>query len=1047
MIRWIIGSSLKLRLLVVAIAIGVVIFGITQLGSMSVDVLPEFEAPSVEIRTEALGLSADEVEQFITVPMEQDLLNGVAWLDDIRSESIPGLSSIVLTFEPGTDLIRARQMVAERLTQAAVGLPHVSKPPTMLQPLSSTSRVMMIGLSSKDVSLIEMSVLARWTIVPRLMGVPGVANVATWGFRDRQLQVQVDPKRLKDKGVSLLQVLETTGNAMWVSSLSFVEASTPGTGGFIDTSNQRLGIRHIFPISSPEGLAQVPIEDSGLRLGDVTTVVEDHQPLIGDAITNEGPGLILVVEKFPGANTLEVTHGVEDALAALRPGLPGIAMDSGLYRPANFIETAINNLTLVLIVGFVLLVLVLGAFLFEWRTALISLIAIPLSLFAGGLVLYVQNVTVNIMILAGFAIAVGVVVDDAIIDVENIMRRLRVARRTGNTQPTTTIVLEAALEARSGTIYATLIILLAVVPVLFIGGLVGAFLQPLVWAYGLAVLASMLVALTVTPALCLVLLSGKASAERRESPLVRGLQRGYERALAWSMGHPRWAFGAMGLLIVVGVAVFPFLGQSLFPQFKERDLLIHLNGAPGTSQPEMDRIVGLVSQQLQAIPGVRDVGAHVGRAVMSDQVVDVNSSELWVSIDPAADYDTTRANIKNAIQNYPGLYHDVQTYLDETAEQVAADTDDALVVRVYGDSGAALRNAADQVKQALTRIDGIVEARVNLPVEVPQVQVLVDLAAAQRYGLKPGDVRRASATLLSGIQVGNLFEEQKVFDVVVWGTPETRTSLSSVRDLLIDTPSGAQVRLGDIARVSIVPGPIAIQHESVKRFLDVAVTVQGRDAVAVVADIERRLPSIAMPLEFHAEVLKDYVAQQADQTRLLILGLATAVGIFLLLQAAFGSWRLATLSFLTLPAALVGGVLATFAGPGLLSLGSLVGLFTVLGITARNGILLITHYQQLERDEGEAFGPGLILRGARERLSPILMTALALGLGMLPLVLAGDLAGLEIAHPMAIVIVGGLVTSTLVNLFVVPALYLSFRSSPAEVTTSAPVPAIPSAAS
>ena len=357
MIRWIVGSSMQFRLLVVAAALAMVVFGITQLPNMPVDVLPEFAPPTVEVRTEALGLSADEVEQFITVPMEQDLLNGVAWLADIQSDSVPGLSSIVLTFEPGTDIIRARQMVAERLTQAAVGLPHVSKPPTMLQPLSSTSRVMMIALSLKTVSLIDMSVLARWTISPRLMGVPGVANVSTWGQRDRELQVLVDPKRLHDKGVSLLQILETTGNAMWVSSLSFVEASTPGTGGFIDTSNQRLGIRHIFPISSPEGLAQVPVEGAtSLHLGDVANVVEDHQPLIGDAVTNNGIGLLLVVEKFPGANTLDVTRGVEEALTALEPGLPGIQVDSTIYRPAGFIETALSNVTLLLISAGVLLV-------------------------------------------------------------------------------------------------------------------------------------------------------------------------------------------------------------------------------------------------------------------------------------------------------------------------------------------------------------------------------------------------------------------------------------------------------------------------------------------------------------------------------------------------------------------------------------------------------------------------------------------------------------------------------------------------------------------
>ena len=464
MIRSLIGASLKLRFIVVAIAAALMFFGSAQLRDMPVDVLPEFTPPYVEIQTEALGLSAQEVEQLITLGLEQDLLNGVPWLHTIRSESAPGLSSIVLIFEPGTDLIRARQMVSERLAQA-FALPHVSKPPTMLQPLSATSRVMIVGLSSKSLSLIQTSVLARWTIAPRLLGVPGVANVAIWGQRDRQLQVLVDPKRLQDHKISLLRVLETTGNALWVSSLSFVEASTPGTGGFIDTSNQRLGIRHILPIVSPEGLAQVPIEDTGVRLGDVANVVEDHQPLIGDALINDSSSLLLVVEKFPGANTLDVTRGVEDALTELRPGLSGLEMDSSLFRPADFIETAINNLALAALIGLIFIGLVLAAFLFEWRSALISLVAIPLSLVASGLVLYLRGATLNVMVLAGLLMATGILVDDAVIDVDHSVRLLRQNARATSFRSKASIILGAAAQMRGPSLFATLIVLLAVSPI------------------------------------------------------------------------------------------------------------------------------------------------------------------------------------------------------------------------------------------------------------------------------------------------------------------------------------------------------------------------------------------------------------------------------------------------------------------------------------------------------------------------------------------------------------------------------------------------------
>jgi len=1036
-IRSIIDTSLKFRLLVLVIATGLIAVGIAQVRAMPVDVLPEFTPPYVEIQTEALGLSAEEVEQLITVPLEQDLLNGVAWVDIIRSESVPGLSSIVLYFQPGTDPMRARQMVAERLTQA-FALPHVSKAPTMLQPLSSTSRVVMVGLSTKDRPLTELGVLARWTIAPRLMGVPGVANVAIWGQRDRQLQVLVDPKQLHDKGVTLEQIIETTGNSMWVSSLSFVEASVPGTGGFIDTPQQRLGIRHIFPISSAASLAQVPVEDSAWTLGDVATVVEDHQPLIGDAITNDAPGLLLVVEKLPGANTLDVTRGVEEALEAMRPGLPGIQMDSSIYRPATYIEMALANLSQLLLIGAVLAAVVLLAFAWQWRVALISLVAIASSLVAAVFVLYQRGATLNAMVLVGLVIALGAVVDDAITDADHIARRLRQPRPADSDRSPAAIVLEAAVEMRSAAIYATLIILLAALPLFFIEDVWGAFFKPLALSYVLAVLVSMLVALIVTPALCLTLLAN-APLERRQSPFASWLQRGYQAILAQTVRMPRLATIVAAVALLAGLAMVPFFRQSLLPSFREPNLLIHFDGAPGTSQPEMDRIVAKASRELRSIPGVRNVGAHVGRAVMSDQVVGINSSELWVSIDPAADYDATLRAIDQAIDAYPGFRRDAQTYLNERSRQAVAGTGDSLVVRVYGDDRKTLRSTADEVKQALTGIAGVAGAQVKLPVEEPTLEIQVDLAAAQRYGIKPGDVRRAAATLLSGLQVGNLFEEQKVFDVVVWGTPETRSNLTSIRDLLIDTPNHEQVRLGDVAQVRIVPSPTVIKHDAVRGYLDISVSVSGRDRGAVVADIERHFQDIKFPLEYHAEVVGEQAGQQAALQRLIGVVLAAVIGAFLLLQAAFGSWRLASVTILTLPVALVGGALAAFAAGGVISLGSLVGFFTVLGIAARNGVALINHYQQLEQQEGEAFGPELVLRGSRERVAPIVTTALVTAAALAPLAIAGGVPGNEVVQSAAVVILGGLVTSALLNLFVIPALYLRFGSSPVPAASSAPI--------
>jgi CzcA family heavy metal efflux pump len=1042
---WIIGTSLRFRLLVVAIAAGILLFGGIQLRKASVDVLPEIAPPSVEIQTEALGLSAQEVEQLITVPLEQDLLNGVPWLAGIHSESMPGLSSVVMTFDPGTDPLRARQVVGERLTQA-FALPHVSKPPTMLQPMSASSRVMMVGVSAntQDLNLIDLSVLARWTIAPRLMGVPGVAAVSIWGQRDRQLQVQVDPKNLQARNVTLLQVLETTGNAMWVSSLSFLEASTPGTGGFIDTANQRLGIRHVFPISSPEGLAQVPLEGSAsLRLGDVADVVEDHQLLIGDALT-DGSSLLLVVEKSPGANTLELTENLDKAIAAMEPGLPGVKIDASVYRPANFIDMVIANLTKALIAGGVLILMVLGVFFFNWRAALISAITIPVSLTAGAIVLYLRDATINAMVFAGFLVALGLVIDDAIVNVDHTIRRLHEQKAGATPASVMDVVLQSTLEVRSALLYATLIVALAIVPAWFVAGLTGALLQPLVTSFGLAVLASMLVGLILTPALSALVLA-RAPAARGEGPLVRWVGNVYGRLLAPVLRAPRFALAALTAVAVVAIATLPFMRPSLVPAFKEPDLLIHVDGMPGTSQTEMDRIVARMSSELRTVSGVRNVGAHVGRALLSDRVVDVNSSDIWVSIDPSAPYDATVATVRGVVKGYPGLRESVQTYLQDRSAAVA-DKSDALAVRVFGEDPATLRSVANDVQKGLSGINGIVGEHLEAPPQQPTLDVEVDLPAAQRYGLTPGDVRRAAAAVISGISVGSLFEEQKIFDVIVWGTPETRMSVTNIEDMLLDTPTGGHVRLGDVAKVSVVPALSVIRHEDVRSYIDIRLDVSGRSTAAVASDIQQRIAGMQFPLEYHAEVQGNYAVQDAAQTRLIALAIAMVLGMLLVFQAAFGTWRLAALSVVLVPSTAVGGLLVVLASGGDLSLGALVGLLAVIGIAARNLVMLVRTYQQIERDDGLPFGPQLIMRGARLRVGPLVATALATVLAMLPFVFAGNVAGLEIARPLAIVVVCGLLTSTLINLFVSPAAYLLLGAVRAEALVPAVAPPAPIAA-
>ncbi|MEP6680862.1 MAG: efflux RND transporter permease subunit [Chloroflexota bacterium] len=1033
MMRTILGSALQFRFLVLAGAGLLIVLGIGQLRQMPVDILPEFAPPYVEVQTEALGLSADEVESLISVNLEE-LLNGTPWLKSIRSTSVPGLSSVVLTFEPGTDVFRARQLVAERLSLAYT-LPNVSRPPVILQPLSATSRMMMIGLSSQTVAPIQMGVLARWNIRPALLAVPGVANVSVWGQRERQLQVQVDPDQLSAHNVTLDQIVEAAGDAVWVSPLTFLNASTPGSGGWIDTPQQRLEVRHDLPISKAADLAKVPVSGTRLVLGDVATVVEDHQPLIGDAVVGSGPGFLIVVEKFPGANTLEVTRGVESALDKLRPGLEGIDIETGIFRPASFIDRAVGNLTTLLIISALLAVLVLAVLAWDWRVAVLVAVVVSLSLIAAALVLYATGSTMNTMVLAGLGIALGLIVDDAIVDIDNIAKRARKRRGAGTDRSNSKMIIVALLEMRGSLTYASLVLVLAVSPIFFLQGVAGAFFAPLVLAYTAAVVASFAVALTVTPALGMVLLA-RAPARRREPPVLGWLGGAYNRGLARGIGLVRpMALIAIGLVLAVALLV-PFTRQSLLPAFRESDVVVRWSTPPGTSHPEMYRLASQATGELQQIDGVATVGAEIGRAVLGDQVVGINSSQLWVNIDREADYDATRLSIERAIDGYPGTVADIDTYLSDRIQHVLTGSSDDLVVRIFGTEWGALRTKATEVQKALSEVTGVTSARLEQQEKEPFVQVEVDLARAERYGLKPGDVRRAASTYLAGIGVGTLFEEQKVFDVVVWSTPETRNSLTSVSELLIDTPNGGHVRLQDVADVRLSSSFTAIQRETVSRRIDVSLNTDGRDLGAVVGDVQARLAQIEFPLEYHAELLGEYAERQAAQSRLLGFAIAALIGILLLLQAAFGSWRLAGLLLVTLPMALVGGVLASLAGGGVLSIGSLVGFVTVLGIAARNGIMLINHYQHLEREEGEPFGPALVLRGARERLAPILMTSLLLAIVMLPIVVAGDLPGLEIIRPMAVVILGGLVTSTLATLFLLPALYLRVRPGAGAMTTN-----------
>jgi Cu/Ag efflux pump CusA len=1034
---WILGSGLRFGRLVIALAIGLLVIGIAQLRSAPADVYPEFMPPSVEVQTEALGLSAAEVEQLITVPLEQDLLNGVPWLDRIHSSSMPGLSAIDLTFQPGTNLYAARQMVQERMTQAHA-LPNVGSPPIMIQPLASVSRIAMIRLSSRQVSPIDMSVLARWKIRPRLMGVHGVANVSIYGQRDRQLQVQVDPRRLRAEHVSLAQVIETAGNAMWVSPLTFVEASTPGTGGFFESASQRVAIQHISPISTPRELSAVPVEGvrSGtLRLGDVSNVIVDHQPLIGAAVANGAPSLLLVIEKFPGANTLQVTRDIDAAMASMAPGLKGITVDTTEYRPATFIDTAIRNTSWVALAGLILLIVVLGL-IASWRTALIGLITVPVSLTLAAYVLYLRGTTFTTITLLGLAAAVCVVIDDVITDVDAARRRIADQRRADadGTQSGGATMTAAFAAVRGPLVFATLAILLATLPFLVLGPAVTAFSHPLVVTYAFAVLSSMVVAFLLTPTLATLVMRGGGAG--RQSPFAGWVQRVFDRGFAAITWRRVWA--AAGVLAVAALAVIPQIGHhSLLPQLQDRNLLVHVEAAPGTSLPEMERITAAAGNEVRTVPGVRSVGTHVGRAVGSDQLVDVNSAEMWITLNDQADYGRSRAAIETVLHDYPGLRTELRTYPDDRVAKLMADQNNNLIVRVYGADFTVLQDKARQIRAMLSGIPGVAKPVMHPIPQQPTVEVRVNLAAAQRYGLRPGDVRRDATTLTSGLIVGNLYEQSKIFDVVVWGAPQVRGNLTELGNLLVDTPSGRPVALKDVATLSVRPEPVAIVHNDVLRSVDVTATVTG-DPSAAVSAVRSALARVPMPYEYHAEVLGNVTARRADDIRALAYGAVALVGVILLMQACVASWRRAGLMLASLPLSIAGGVLTALAAGGVWSTASLAGLFAVLALAIRASVLLGRRIHVAEESGAPELRQRIIREAARERAVPVAQSALATAAVLLPAAVAGTLAGLEFLHPLAVTMLGGLASLVVVQVFLLPAFLMMTAGRARETAPAAP---------
>ncbi len=1021
MLTGVVRAAVRRPGVVIGLAATIVVYGLGVVARAPLDVFPEFAPPQVSIQTEAPGFSPELVELLVTKPVE-DAINGVNGVAVIRSQSIQGLSVITVVLRAGVPVREARQLLAERLGELGGRLPASVAAPVLSPLTSSSSTVLMVGFTSDRRSLMQQRTFVDRVVRPRLLATPGVAKVAVFGGEVRQLQVQVAPARLRALGLSLGDVVAAGERATAVRG-----------AGVLDDANQRIVVQTEGQLLTPEALGQslLRAEDGSLlRLRDVATVVEGAATKFGDGSINGGPGIVLVVSGQLGSNTKEVASATEAVLADLAPSIAaeGLTLHPGLFRPASFIDLAVRNITTALLIGAVLVSLVLLLFLFDLRAASISLAAIPLSLLAAIIVLDWFGFSLNTLTLGGLAIALGEVVDDAIIDVENITRRLRENRLLPQPRAVAAVVLEASLEVRHSVVYATFVVALVFAPVLSMSGLQGALFQPLGIAYILATLASLVVALTVTPALTLLLLGGGAR-ELRESTVLRRLRRAYERALSALLPHPRVVAGGILALCAAAIGTLPFFGSAFLPDFREGHYVVHMAAVPGTSLEESVRIGRRVSQAIARDPKVHSVAQRAGRAELSEDTWGTHYSEIEVELKPLAGdaartvEDTLRANLRG----FPGVSFAIRGFLTERIEETLTGSTAQIVVRIFGEDLDSLDAAARRVARVARGIPGAADVQYEPPAVVPGVTVRLRPAAVSAAGLVADAVLRDVETATRGTLVGQVFEGSRPTDVVVLLDSANRRRPEDLRQLPLRAADGRIISLGAVATVERSSGRYVIAHQGTRRVQTVTANARGRDVAEVARDLERRLrdPGL-LPPGAHTELAGTATAQRAAERELLLHSLLAGAVICLLLWLAFEEPGRLLLVLANLPFSLVGGVVAVGLSGGSLSLGSLVGFVTLFGIATRNAVMLVSHYDHLVGAEGATWGVETALRGASERLGPILMTATVTGLALLPLALGSGDPGREIEGPMALVILGGLTTSTVLSLFVLPTLALRY---------------------
>jgi CzcA family heavy metal efflux pump len=1032
MLNKVIQFALKNRLMVVIAAIALLIYGGYKAINTPVDVFPDLTAPTVTVLTESHGLAPEEVESLVTLPIES-AMNGTAGVFRVRSNSAIGISIVFVEFEFGTDIYRARQLVTEKLQQ--VQLPNGVTPPT-LGPISSTmGEIMEISMTSEKTSPMELRSIADWTVRPRLLGVSGVSQVMIIGGETKQYQVLVDPSKLADYRLTLEEVTEAVG-----------KSNANASGGFMERPNEEFLIRsraRVYSVQDLENSVIAVRENVPILVKNIATVKEAAALKRGDGSFNGKPAVVATIQKQPNANTLELTEKIEETLAALKPSLPAdVKIDTKAFRQADFIQRAIWNVNRSLLEGAVLVIIVLFLFLWNFRTTFISLTAIPLSLLTAILAMNYFDITINTMTLGGLAIAIGELVDDAIVDVENVFRRLRQNAQKQLPEPVLTVIYNASSEIRSSIVFATLIIVLVFLPLFSLGGFEGRMFAPLAFAYIISITASLIVALTVTPVLCYYLLGrSKIIHKEEDSRLVEWLKKRYRKILDWTLRHPFKIIGVSAGMLLIALSLFPFMGREFLPPFNEGTFNINANLPPGTSLQESNRIGQIIENVLLSVPEVVSTTRRTGRAELDEHAAGVNTSEIEVvTKEGDRSHAEVTEEVRTKLAQIPGVEAEVGQPISHRIDHLLSGTRAQIAIKLFGPDLATLRTKAGEIREEMSKIPGIVDLMVEPQVGVPQVQVNLNRQQAAAVGLKAEDLSETVDTAFNGHIASQVLEEQRTYDVLVRFEDSARSSIESIGKTLIDTPTGTKVPIAQVAEVRADQGPNTINRENVQRRIIIQANVADRDLGSVIKDVRNSIGGkVKLPKGYFVQYGGQFESQEKASKQILLLTLVAIGGIFLLLFIALKQARAALLVMANLPLALIGGVVMVFLSGGTLSVASLVGFITLFGIATRNGIMLISHYQYLIEHEGATFREAIV-QGSMERLSPILMTALVTGIGLIPLALGAGEPGKEIQQPMAVVILGGIVTSTFLNMIVIPALYLKYGQEKAVISTEDYVP-------